>query len=172
MCVGIPMCTNTQMFTFCTYPVDFNSSELLMNDLLAFKYQPIKIQHMRNGVFFITPSNRYIHQLPMLWISTHLNSLWMIYRRFSFSQSNSSARACACGLAFFGISIYRCYIIYLCCEYQLIWTYNELFIGVFVLTNQIQAHVHARAGMLFFSVSIYRCSYNLPMLWISTHLLL
>jgi hypothetical protein len=39
------------------------------------------------------------------------------------------------------------HIIYLCCEYQLIWTYNELFIGVFVLTNQIQAHVHARAGM-------------------------
>jgi hypothetical protein len=41
------------------------------------------------------------------------------------------------------------HIIYLCCEYQLIWTYNEWFIGVFVLTNQIQAHVHARAGMHF-----------------------
>jgi hypothetical protein len=51
MCVGISMCTNTQMFTFCTYPVDFNSFELLMNDLLAFKYQPIKIKHMLNGIF-------------------------------------------------------------------------------------------------------------------------
>jgi hypothetical protein len=45
------MCTNTQMFTFCTYAKDFNSFELLMDDLLAIKYQPIKIKHMRNGVF-------------------------------------------------------------------------------------------------------------------------
>jgi hypothetical protein len=51
MCVVISMCTNTEMFTFCTYAVDFNSFKLLMNDLLAFKNQPIKIKHMRNGVF-------------------------------------------------------------------------------------------------------------------------
>jgi hypothetical protein len=51
MCVGISMCTDTQMFTFCAYPVDFNSFELSMNDFLAFRYQPIKIKHMRNGIF-------------------------------------------------------------------------------------------------------------------------
>ena len=44
-------CANTQMFTFRTYAVDFNSFELLMNDLQAYKYQPMKIKRMRIGVF-------------------------------------------------------------------------------------------------------------------------
>jgi hypothetical protein len=57
MCVWISMCTNTQMFTFFTYAVDFNSFEFLINDLLAFKYQPIKIKHMRNDVFFTLTTN-------------------------------------------------------------------------------------------------------------------
>ena len=77
------------MFTFFTYAVDFNSFELLMNDLLAFKYQPIKIKHMRNGVFFL------IYQA--IDVYTH----------------------------------------YQCCEYQLIWTLNEWFIGGLILANQI-----------------------------------
>jgi hypothetical protein len=34
------------------------------------------------------------------------------------------------------------HIIYLCFAYQLIWSYNEWFIGVLVLANQIQAHAH------------------------------
>jgi hypothetical protein len=97
MCVGISICTNTQMFTFCTYVVDFNSFELLMNNLLAFKYQPIKIKHMCIGVFMHQAIDVYIH--------------------------------------------------YLFCEYQLIWTYNEWFMCVFVSSNQIQAHVHTRAGI-------------------------
>jgi hypothetical protein len=54
MYVGISMCTNTQMFTFCTYAVDFNSFKLLMNDLLAFEYQPIKIKHKRNSAVLRT----------------------------------------------------------------------------------------------------------------------
>jgi hypothetical protein len=70
----------------------------------------------------------------------------MIYRQFSISQSNSSARA---GWDFSVYQSIDVHIIYLCCEYQLIWTYNEWFIGGFVLTNQIQAHVYARAGMHF-----------------------
>jgi hypothetical protein len=45
------------------------------------------------------------------------------------------------------------YTSYLCCEYQLIWTLNEWFIGSIVLANQMQAHVHARAGMPF---SVYQ----------------
>jgi hypothetical protein len=54
-------------------------------------------------------------------------------------------------------SVYQCinaHIIYLCCEYQLIWTYNEWFMGAFVLTNQIQAHVHVRAGMHFRCINL------------------
>ena len=66
MCVGISMCTNTQMFTFCTYNMDFNSLELLINDLLAFRYQTMIIKRMRIAVFFNIPRNRGIHQLPML----------------------------------------------------------------------------------------------------------
>jgi hypothetical protein len=41
------------------------------------------------------------------------------------------------------------YISCLCWEYQLISTYNELFIGVLVLANQIQDHVHPHAGWHF-----------------------
>ena len=59
MCVWISMCTNTQMFTFFTYAVDFNTFELLMNDLLAFKYQPIKIKHMCNDLFYYTKQQMY-----------------------------------------------------------------------------------------------------------------
>ena len=76
------------MFTFFTYAVDFNSFKLLMNDLLAFKYQPIKIKHMRYGVF-------------------------LIYQAIDV------------------------YIHYQYCEYQLIWTLNEWFIGGLILANQI-----------------------------------
>ena len=50
-CVGISMCTNTKMFTFCFYNMDFNSLELLINDLLAFRYQTMIIKRMRIGVF-------------------------------------------------------------------------------------------------------------------------
>jgi hypothetical protein len=50
VCLDIYVYQYTE-FTFFTYAMDFNSFELLMNDLLAFKYQPIKIKHMRNGVF-------------------------------------------------------------------------------------------------------------------------
>jgi hypothetical protein len=77
MCVGISMCTNTQMFIFCTYTVDFNSFELLMHDLLAFKYQPIKIKHMCNVVFFFNiPSNRLIDCLRFYIPLKNISLIW------------------------------------------------------------------------------------------------
>jgi hypothetical protein len=60
------------------------------------------------------------------------------------------------GVLYIYIYIYQAidvYISYLCCEYQLIWTLNEWFICGLVLANQIQAHVHTRAGMHF---SVYQ----------------
>jgi hypothetical protein len=90
----------------------------------------------------------------------------MIYRRFCINQSNSSTYACACRYAF---SVYwpiDVHIIYLCCEYQLIWSQNEWFIGLLVLANAIQVHVHARAdGQVDpidqLSVSIYTFNINI-----------
>jgi hypothetical protein len=73
----------------------------------------------------------------------------MNYRHFNINQSNSSTRAFACGLAFSVCQSIDDHIIYLCYEYQLIWTYNEWFIGISILANQIQAHVHARAVWYF-----------------------
>jgi hypothetical protein len=39
------------MFNLRTYAMNFNSFELLMNELQAFEYQPIKIKRMGIGVF-------------------------------------------------------------------------------------------------------------------------
>ena len=81
----------------------------------------------------------------------------MIYRRICINQSNLSTRARACEYAF---SVYQCidvHIIYLCCEYQPIWSYNEWFIGLLVLANQIQVHTHARAYGQFWPHRSIKC---------------
>ena len=92
----------------------------------------------------------------------------MIYRHFNISQSNSSTRACTCSLTFSMCQSIDVHIIYLCCKYQLIWTYNKWFIGISILANQIQAHVHARAVWHFSvhqSINVYImnlcCEYQL-----------
>jgi hypothetical protein len=46
--------TNTQMFTFRTNTVNFNLFELLMKDLQAFIYQPIKFKRMHIGAVLFT----------------------------------------------------------------------------------------------------------------------
>ena len=81
----------------------------------------------------------------------------MIYRGFCISQSNSSTRACACGLAFLIHQSLDVDTIYQCCKYQLIWPYNEWFIGLLVLTNQIKAHAHARADCQFWPHRSIQC---------------
>jgi hypothetical protein len=149
ICVVKAMCTNTQMFTFCTYAMDFNSFKLFMNDSLAFKYQPIKIKHMRNGVFFIYQAiDVYIN-----YLCCEYQLIWTLHEWFIGSlvianqiQAPMHARA---GWHFSMYQSIAVYIIYLCCKYQHIWTCNEWFIGLLVLNNEIQAHVHARAGMHF-----------------------
>jgi hypothetical protein len=81
----------------------------------------------------------------------------MIYRHFNISQSNSSTRACACGLTFSLCQCIDVYFIYICCEYQLIWSYNEWFISLLVLANQIRAHAHARADGQFWPHRSIKC---------------
>jgi hypothetical protein len=71
------MCCDIYVYQ-CTYiyAVDFNSFELLMNDLLAFEYQPIKIKHMCNGVFFNIPSNRWLYTSTTY--AVNINSLELL----------------------------------------------------------------------------------------------
>jgi hypothetical protein len=164
MCVGISMCTNTQMFTFCTYPVDFNSFDFLMNDLLALNINQSKSSTCAM-VFFNIPSNRCMHQLPMLWISTHLNLKWMVYRHFCINQSNSSTRARTRRYAFFGVLIYRSSynlpMLWISTHLNLEWMIYRRF-----CINQSYSSTRACAcRYVFFGVLIFRCSYNLPMLW-------
>ena len=81
----------------------------------------------------------------------------MIYRHFNISQSNSSARACTCGLALSVWQSIDVHIIYLYCEYQLIWSYNEWFISLLVLANQIRAHAQAHADGQFWPHRLIKC---------------
>jgi hypothetical protein len=64
MCIGLSMCLNTQMVTFCTYALDLHSFKLLMNDLPAFEYQPIKTKSMCI-VYFNTPRKKCVFQEPL-----------------------------------------------------------------------------------------------------------
>jgi hypothetical protein len=64
-----------------------------------------------------------------------------------FENLNENVRTCALG-SLIHQSIDQ-YIPYLCCEYQLICTFNKWSIGILILANQIQAHLHARAGWHF-----------------------
>jgi hypothetical protein len=80
----------------------------------------------------------------------------MIYRPFSFIQSNSSARACACGLAFFDIPISSCSYILLILSISTQFC-NEWFIVLLVLASQIHAHVHACADGQFWPHRSIKC---------------
>ena len=81
----------------------------------------------------------------------------MILKPLRISQSNSSARACACGWNFFTCQSLDVHTNYQCCKYKLIWSYNEWFIGLLVLANQIKAHAHARADGQFWPHRSIQC---------------
>jgi hypothetical protein len=117
-------------------------------------------------------------EVSLMYPSYKNQLLWllMIHRQFSINQSKTSTRVCTyvhahpCWhfLVYKSIDIH---IIYLCCEYELIWTYNDWFIGVSVLlANSNSSACACVCSLAFFGVPISRCLYNLPMLWISTHL--
>jgi hypothetical protein len=95
-------------------------------------------------VFLGIPIYRFTQYLPMLWISSH--SKW-------------STHASACMLA----CLYINYTMYLSCQW---------FIGGFVLANQIQAHVHARAVWNFWICQYIDVhNYYLCKLWIWNYLI-
>ena len=87
------------------------------------------------------------------WCNYSLSHIWQVCSTKNDiviqSFENSNENVCACALAsLIHQSIDQC-IPHLCCEYQLICTFNKWSISISILANQIQAHVHARAGRHF-----------------------
>jgi hypothetical protein len=62
----------------------------------------------------------------------------MVIKLFEYSNEN----VCACALVFFIHQSIDLHIFYLCCEYPLIWTFNEWSIYTLILTNQNKEHIH------------------------------
>jgi hypothetical protein len=81
----------------------------------------------------------------------------MIYRPLNIDQSNSSHVHARAGWYFSVYQSIHVHIIYLCCEYQIIWSYNEWFIDLLILANQIQAHAHARTHGQFWPHRSIKC---------------
>jgi hypothetical protein len=79
----------------------------------------------------------------MLWILTHLKMSDL----HAFNNQPIKIKR----IGFFIYQAIDVYVSYLCCEYQL--TLVEWYFGGLASDNQIQAHVHACAGMHF---SVYQ----------------